>query len=407
MTEEITNKTDTELDKIIKPLQNCLDQPDVTAYNKIKEDTKIKLQQIVQNLEDKRDEKIKNRLKYVKRLQNAITVAEVGFDSIKNTAETKDLLIALSHKIQSHDEQINKLKDYEISIYRNIAPMRSDLENTITKMRSKLSNKSHATLYVQKWKIYSIIKDFQTNIAFMIQASDPKIKAKVLACLDKLQNGISTIVRVYDIIQDYQGNVKLSNYIADLNSEVKISNDEQINSDIDKLEVIIKSNLVLQEYEKAVTAFKQYMFPFASLYFEMFSLPSQSNNITDLVHSTSLHINYMTDELTKQTTVIQRSAHQFFPDLSFDHTIYEQEPFYIWDNTEYKKEITDLLKGKEVILTADITKALNKNAVKFKEISIQFFISNEYIKKEFDVLSQGFLVNMTHSGNSYYNCDEK
>lgn len=77
--------------------------------------------------------------------------------------------------------------------------------------------------------------------------------------------------------------------------------------------------------------------------------------------------------------------------------------FYLWDNREISSELTDLLSGKEITLKADVENIhiLNKNAIKFKTIGLEFRMRNT---QENDVAEylKNFAISLTHSGYSYY-----
>ncbi|CAG8720187.1 9115_t:CDS:2, partial [Scutellospora calospora] len=130
---------------------------------------------------------------------------------------------------------------------------------------------------------------------------------------------LTTLINIYDRIQDYYDQAKLV-YIAHIGSSMadKIA-DEKLDNAVNELKREIRFNIILGHLKRATNAFKQWVFPFANVEF----------------HSEKI----------------------------------STEPFFVWENDKYSHEISKLLIGEEITIKADITKIdSNKSAVKFNEI---------------------------------------
>lgn len=183
-----------------------------------------------------------------------------------------------------------------------------------------------------------------------------------------------------------------------------------MNADIYQLESMLKSNIVLQEYDQAISAFKQYIFPFAESHLINFSLMYKYNNVSDLIGTSIKQIKSLREELVHSKGSL--NSNSYSKNIHIDNfKLYQKistvEPYYTWKHELYKNEILKLLQGEEITLEADIVQGINRHAVMFNDIGVYFKLENATMQTEFDKLLSNVQINMTHLGDSYYRCGNK
>ncbi|GFY49029.1 uncharacterized protein TNIN_391951 [Trichonephila inaurata madagascariensis] len=161
------------------------------------------------------------------------------------------------------------------------------METNLQDVANNLDGKSRVNLDVSKWKVQSTLRDMKLQMQQFSQGF--KVKDSLVRCIEKLEEVMTTLINVYDRMQSYKEQQNLSDYIADITSATAISidiSDPKLVEAINNLEITIRSNLVLKQYQTVINAFKQWVFPFASNYLTKSQLPSHlelNGKIEDLV----------------------------------------------------------------------------------------------------------------------------
>jgi hypothetical protein len=233
-----------------------------------------------------------------------------------------------------------------------------------------------------------------------------KIEDDLARCLEKLEEAMTTLIKVYDHIQEYQDQQNLANFIAAVSSPESGSDDD---NNLNKLEILIRSNLLLKQYHLAVRASKQWVFPFANHYLERIKLPFQlelkSDTLQDLASKAIEQLDHVKSKVDEYKTAIQRHDAYIF-DGAFDSSHDSTHPFYVWKNEENKELMSQLLSGKPIFVKADVTKSVpDKDAIKFNLLEINLKVANATRQEEVNGKLKSFKVKATHMGNSYYRYD--
>ncbi|XP_065208849.1 uncharacterized protein LOC135837485 [Planococcus citri] len=355
-------------------------------------------------------EDIESKIKWTTLVQSTISVTEVITDPHPELQASKEIVSALGDSVHLVQQQINVIKAYENDIKTIFIPRISNNQETLSETLQNSYNKSHAVLDYDTWKMQGFLKKFHVEMKTIVEIStDPSIKNTLMRCIDELSGEMMVAFQIFDRIQDYKDRVKFAKYVADLNSGLIMTDYGEFKQDIDDLELTIKSNLVLQEYEKALDTFKQYIFPFSNKYLNQFDISSflRPTNLTDVISKAAKEVSVLRDMLTKKHTSVTSENDLVFQDLRYDITNIDQKPFFTWKNETYKEEIRKLLQGQEITLKADITRGIIQNAVKFKEIGIRFKLANRTMQNHLDQEAANFLVKLTHSGDSHYRCNQE
>lgn len=352
---------------------------------------------LLKGQQSKTDVQINNKLNVLNSITTVINAGEVAADVYGKIQTHKAKIDTVSDELKNLRDYIDDLKRNEQEIYNSMIPVIKD----IFRNSNNLSQTSSSDLDVRKWKLQSKVKDLQ----FQIQQMTDKftVKDDVKHCILQFESAITTMIRIYDRIQGYTYQSQLATYIKDVNSE------GQSNNDIAKLELIIKSNLVMEEYEKGINAFKQNVFPFAYLYLDKFDFLSNETfqdleNITLLVGDAANQIQNLRNELKKENTIINEKYHEF---QHFNVDFTGENSFYTWTYNEYKEDIIKLLHGHAVVFKSDVKLSRKINVIKFNAIGISFKCANNITQRRLNTHLMEFDVNMTHLGDSCYRFKDK
>ncbi|CAG8663727.1 6720_t:CDS:1 [Gigaspora rosea] len=372
--------------KIVKLVQDKLDKKQKNLEEKLK---KQKNNDFITNQETK------EMLETVQNLNNEIKLVEMAFELYNEYQNDKEKLGKLNNAIKQAEDDIKKLKSYEESIYSQIIPMIEKMQNDISNLGNQIDKKSHVFLDLSKWQVRSSLNEIKI-ILRQISKGFPEIRDYLTSYMDKLDEGMTTIINIYDRIQSYYDQSRLANYIANISSPtntIEIEN-ERLKKEIEKLEREIRVNIILGNYKKAISAFRQWAFPFAHLYSNANSLPL--NNSDEAIASIIQQIADLKLDIKKDNATINNKKDEILMKGNF-------RPFVEWENKKYHQEISELLNGEEITIKADIEESdRNKSAIKFDKIKIRFKSIDKAMQNEIDSIIKSFDVTMIHLGNSYY-----
>lgn len=173
---------------------------------------------------------------------------------------------------------------------------------------------------------------------------------------------------------------------------------------VEDLDTIIFSNIILQRYKMAINAFQRFVFPFVKKYLKDLTLPEHlklNKNTTDLVNNNVEE--EISEILTKINTYKSHVGEENLKQGYFNSQGTSVKPFFTWENEEHKYAIAEFLSGKEVVLNADITKAMPFfNAVKFNLIELYLTTKNVTNQEIINETLKCFEINLTHLGDSHY-----
>ncbi|GIY39036.1 uncharacterized protein CEXT_80091 [Caerostris extrusa] len=246
--------------------------------------------------------------------------------------------------------------------------MQDDLQD----VSNNLAGKSQVALDVTKWKVQDTLKDMKLKMQRITQGFE--VKDDLARCIEKLEEAMVTQINIYDRIQNFEDQQYFTNLIADISSATANSihiTDPSLASEVDlvRLEMLIRSNIVLKEYKIALDAFKQWVFPFAHHYIDESMIHLQLDGDVE---------NLVFNAVTIRSLVVKAAIVQ----------------------DSYCKT---LFSGHEVVLKADLRKsAANKDAIKFRAIEFHFKSDNETVQSQVNEALKKFDITATHMGNSYY-----
>ncbi|CAG8592023.1 32419_t:CDS:2 [Gigaspora margarita] len=205
---------------------------------------KTKIQKLLKNinsnaekLELKKNENIttsqktKAELEIIQTFNTAIKKIEITLDS-------------LTASIEQADDDIKKLMQYEDNINHIIVSMIKRMQNDIYNIETKIDKKSYIFLDLTEWQVQTSLKDIKYNIQQI--SGGFEAQKDITYYMEKLDEGITTLIKIYDRIQDYYDQANLARYIANIHSpKITKIEDKKLNNAINDLNLKIRTNLIL------------------------------------------------------------------------------------------------------------------------------------------------------------------
>lgn len=348
-------------------------------------------------------QQISAQIKWTGHLTTGLNTMEAGIDVYNRYRNDKAKVEKMGDAIGKQKAAIENLRKREKRVYDIGIPYIRSVKDDIDHFEA--SNLS-AQLMVKKWKLQNMFRDLRLEFSRM--AKDFPIDEEIQLCLSKVDEGMTTMIDIYDRINSYSETQQMVNYIANVqsaNSE-NIALPEDLRYPVNRLNNIIKSNLLIEKLDMAIRATKQHYFPMIINFFQRYKLPKElQTDDTDSVKEAALQ---QVDDLLK-TINAATSISTEYDDYSHYNAIFNgtvNEPaFYRWPYAKFENEIKKLLNGESVTINADIVNGVDFNAVKFQ--NIHFKLKNESRQNEFDGKFANLVTNMTMFGTNYYRCHNR
>lgn len=353
-------------------------------------------------------ELIDDTIRFLYHIERILSVTELSIDIYNQFKRDDERLEAVNEAIESLKDQLNMWKAHEQNIYNIVFPQIHEIEDMYNAMVMGLSGKSSMEFNTEKWAIQNMLRD--VKVLFRKMSKDFNVQDALVRCIEKIDEGITVLIDLYDRIDSYIENIKLSSLIISLSSSrsrFSISTENPtLNNALMRLQQIVQTNLIIEQYEDVVHAFKQHQFPFADFYMAKYNLTSFQANETEIVIQKAVeHIEDLREQLKSSEISIRKYDREIFRDIEFSsRSSSAVQPFFVWENKDFKEEINKLLQGEEIMVKADITKDHTRNAVKFNEIGIYLKAANEDIQKQIDAELDKYSVTMSMIGNNHYRC---
>lgn len=348
------------------------------------------------------DPKYKHTSKRLGYAQGVIGFAGVNLDIYQTVRNDQDKLAQADAMVNAIKDQLKMIKIHEQNIYNVMIPQFKMMELSIDEAIANAKGKTHVELDISKWTLQTALGDVKKLFNDMTQGFE--VAGDMERSVEKLSEGITTMIDVYDRIDSYSEKSQMATLMGDIAIGSNEIRDPVLRNTVSKIEKIINSNFAMEQYEAALRAVKQHKFPFAEQYLDQFML-SPNFNTTDTAFTIDVlkQVDKLMDGIRESEAVIEDIGSYKFPDNAFDG----DAAFYKWDSMEYKPEISQLLNGLDVTFVADIHDGLKKNAVKFNEIWLKFRLQNQTLQNEFDAEIQKYLIRMEMVGSSFYRCNKR
>lgn len=372
-----------------------------------------------QNQEESNDIEIENgmsaevRKKLIHSLNNIediLNIGEIALNFIKIIHNDDRQLQRLNVIISKEFQYLKKLEMLEDQIFDIMVPVIYQFEQKFNAILNSVNGSSSTELVIAQSalsNVKSIVYEITNDMPF-------DVRKNLQRCIDKVDEGFSILIDIYDRIDTYSDSVKSVEYMAQIASipmrDISITNhNTEYNDALNDLNLIIQSNMLLEKYELALHAFKQNYFPFAVDLLKKFELPMdiQINDMDSLRSTIIKEIRFMKDFIDENKATIATYSDLQHEKKLFNSYSIGSSPFYVWKYDEISDEFRNLLNGGKILVKADISKGINYSSVKFNDIGINFKFANEQLQTDFESALKKFKLTLTMVGNNYYRCGER
>lgn len=308
----------------------------------------------------------------------------------------------ISNEIEKAFIKTRKLRNFKEEVFIKMLPLLKKIRDTTNTENLR----SVEFLDFKNFQMQQYFNDVFNQIQFY--ASDFKMERYFEKTLKKMQSVVNMILSTYKRIEEYVTAMRNADYEKDLNLapfDITYVKNPKLSMSLAKMLQKTYANIVLDDYNKWMKNFKQYIFPFADEFLEIYEsfipevddLIIRAQDAGERLELYGMKINRKRAELSEfQNTVMTMFG-------------YSLPPFHIWNNYQHKIKINSLLQGEKITIHANISEHKNLNAVKFSDIWLRFDIINRNFTKinELKHDLQGFAIIIEHHGDSYYRCDER
>lgn len=359
-------------------------------------------QKTLDEYEDKDSVLVARASKSLEYMEKILSVGDAGLLVYHQIHNDRKKIDAVDELIRTLDTQLTVIKQHELNIYNIMIPQFKMIEQSVNEALKSSAGKSHVELVVTKWMVQNSLQKVQK--LFKLMAQEFHVETELERCMEKINEGITTAIDIYDRIDSYTEKVQLATLMADIAIGQNDINDATLKDAIFKMETIINSNLVLEQYERAMLALKQHKFPFAEQYLGQFELPSNSHPTdTEFTNRAIKQISDLVIKVRESKSLIRRIDGYLYNNYSFTN----DEAFFKWPHVNYMEEFEDLLSGEATNFVANIYDGLKLNAIKFNEVWLTFKMKNQTVQQAFEEQLGQFSIVMQVVGNSFYRCDKR
>ncbi|CAL8092055.1 unnamed protein product [Orchesella dallaii] len=334
-------------------------------------------------------------------------------------------------------QKLRNIESRKQSIYRVFLPILKDSLAAVQKKAGKVPKQSSSStsLSATRWQVLGMLRSVRVELKGFVKGLEAE--EQLILCLDKLEQSFSILIELYEHTEKYEEQKQLAHFIAEVNSPnpltigVSGGNDSEaaeMTSLLTKTDLLLQINLFQLDYEVAVNAFKQWVFPFAHNYLEQeqnyLKLNQTSETLEKLFDDEgNIDIIQVAEQYLSRIEGLKRATNKYksmtvsgdeiLIKSYFSSDTVSSVPFFVWRNGEWRHSISDLLSGNKVNLYAHVCSESKINseiesgremmgAIKFKTIELYLKHKNETEQQELDSLLENYHLIMTHSGISYY-----
>jgi len=349
-------------------------------------------------IETKSAKKIKENNK------NQIEKNERSIGILSDFIELKDFsseeIKVINEQIENNQLLFSSLYEIDTKINRLQAELWNEIKDELRLVTKSLNSNSSVALSFKKWEVKEILYDFQNEISILLNSLDHN-KNQILGSVSRIQNTILSMIEIYSCIVDLQKRIEDSNYIFEITrTNIRIGGDYE--SKLESLGKKIIENTIIDRYEQALKYFSYWSFPFYCFF-----------NITNIYKKSYLksfesfidHYNELTNHMIE---IVKKDGKLFQYDTYLVSRNFDRKsPYYQWTYKNFSNEITELLKGENVELFADVKESAY-DAVKLITLNILIEIeSSSEANETLNRLLENFEVELEHSGTSYYKFKNK
>lgn len=349
--------------------------------------------------EEKKNSAVGTILEKAKDIIGVVDVTLDQFDAIKNDEEQ---IKEVADAIESIERDIQALRKHEQIISAVMIPEIQRIRHNITHQNP--DEGGGVETIVKNWKLQNSIRD--TKFLLEKLTDGFSVQRDLEESFNKILGGMAFLANIYDRIESYSETKTFADFITKVNHAKPDFGDKQLDNAVAKLEAVIKSNIVLELYDVAIHAIKQHYFPFARIFLNRFNLPIdlQMNDTESIKRGAIKQITQLESDI--KLSNISTIDEEFANYLQYSGT-QTNLTLYTWQAESIKNEVNKLLRGEEIVLSADILRGRNYDAIKFRNIGLYFVARNQSYQQLLDDALKDYIIEMRMIGDGYYRCGSR
>ncbi|XP_034249607.1 uncharacterized protein LOC117650350 [Thrips palmi] len=410
------------INKRLLHLKENTDAKSVSEKQELEKRQKLFLERKKYLYEDRKEkvtQRVEEGTRRMEHVLNIIRISDITVSTYSRIRNSEAKIKQVAAAIEGAKIKLQSLLEHEQKIYDIMLPLADTMKQSINEMGTTLAVSSRVALDVRKWKMQLALRNIREEMQKLFKGFT--VEERFKSAFQNLEEGIGVLIQVYKDVETYQEQNLLALYLADISKESSIEvqvKDKKLKEAMEKLNVALRANLVIKEFEMVSSAFKQLVFPFALNYLEEFSLPTylqlnyRHDNISAIASSVADKLTKFKKMITKQITTTEEYDQYIRSAAEFKSDTVPFEPFFVWRNNSNSYAISNFLDGMNVTLFANIREGVPKNAIKFNEIGVLLKTVNRSEQLKLDEMltphdGLSFEVSMTHLGISDYRCGTK
>ena len=345
---------------------------------------------------------------YISKLTLIINILMIPYQIYLQIGDNNRKLELVTKEIKWEEKPINYYLQQEKMFYKLLETSLNQFQSFIDSKEKHIRSGKDFNYDIESRQLKNKITSLQTLVHNM--AKNLAVGSRLMYCVEKLQDGMTTMINLFDLIDKYRGRSELYAYIGHIRSTdvttIAMSNRE-LGRAVKRLDQMIKANVVLSQYQRAASIFKQSIFPLAKTYTSQLRLqPADADQGFEIIMYRAVSkLEKLKEEIAESDSTSTEYDKFIHTDVHFRKDD-GGSPFYVWRYDTHNESISDLLQGKQISLKADVTES-HDNAVKFNMISVKLRASDETVQTRLDEALNDSYFTMIHSGNSYYRCGTK
>lgn len=328
----------------------------------------------------------------------------------------------MNELVEEAEKAVKQLREYKDAVFKSLLPMIDNMMQDINNMTESLEGGTKINLSVQKWQVTQTLNDFQ----FFLQLFTEGFQSTkhFVHTVEKLIEAIKMMIDLYELIDQFSEQMRFADYMANIVSPSAnniVIEDPEIKGYVNRIQLATQASVLLNEYGKAVKAFEQWVYPFASIYEKErdFALPDgKLSQVLDpgmnfttvedvnffIIPSLEDKVRLLDDRMKDYKNLVIPGIDNVLVSGTFHSGLVSSHPFYVWKMEDHAQEISSFLKGETISLVSlpDYAYKRRKAGVKFRVAELRPSCRNATLQQELDDALLDFTVKMTHSGVSNY-----
>lgn len=383
-----------------------IDKCEKQDIERLTKEKKAELQEL-KEIEDElnkpvKPKKVDRAAVILEKAQAAVAVAQAGVDLYNEKQNCDAEMEEVKKAIEANKEQMKQMIEYEKNIVSFYNDTLGAMKKDVDEFQDNLGKDSQVSLDVKKFSIKKYLGEIKHTTQKLTKGLSASIDGDLALTIQQVQEGLETTIGIYDRIQTFEEQVELANYIAHIGSDhtgLRVS-DPTLQQAINRLDQVITQNVFLAEYSKAISALKQWAFPFAKLYLGEFEiLTNEKMTLEDVVDIAAENLIKIKEKVSKSFTFIDKYG-AAVGNGSFKNGP-STRPFYVWNGKDFPGYVQNFLQGRTTVFTAYLTEDM-PSAVKFWNVGIKIRHSDSTQQKVINKTLQQYKIDLTTCGTSYF-----